>query len=191
MPIDLNKIPEGTWVKRKNDTVIIKALLKDKLIENLLIGLIVFCMTIPTLILMIYQMIQGETSVYFGLLVISLCLLFLSYFIPRTLMSLFGRVEIQLDETQGTIFHGIRNWGRTQIFVYKKTTAIDIYTAVYSHNVPVQFGIKIEEEKTIIFGGYLKEKKVHFIVKILHTFLKDGEKIRDLLPPDLMHNLID
>lgn len=191
MPLDLSDIPKGTWVRRKNDTVIIGASLKDNLTENLFLGLLGLSITSPILFLIPSQVIEGETSIYFGGFIILLCLFFFFFFITRALMSLLGRVEIQLDEAQGTVFHGIRNFGRTRTFIYKQTHVIETYVASSSFNVPNQFGIKIEEEKTIIFGGYLKEKKVNFIVKMLQLFLKDGEKIRELLPPNLIHHLID
>ncbi|BDS10448.1 hypothetical protein [Aureispira anguillae] len=191
MPLDLDNLPEGTWVKRKNDTVIIGASLKDKRTENFLLGLLVIIITAPILFTRPLEMIEGETSILFGSFLMLLCLIFLYHFTTRALMALFGRVEIRLEETEGTIFHGIRNFGRTRTFIYKKTHAIDSYVAVYSHGVPNQFGIQIKEEKAITFGGYLKEEKVNFMVKMLQLFLKDGDKIRDLLPPDLIHNLID
>jgi hypothetical protein len=190
MSLDLDNIPEGIWVRRKNNTVIIGASLKDNLTENILLGLIVFALMSFVLIAMSYQIIRGETSIYFGGFIVIFCLFFLFFFTTKALMSLFGRVEIRLEETHGSIFHGIRNFGRTHTFIYKKTHTIDIYVASSSGDIPTQFGIKIKEDKTIIFGGYLKEKKVNFIVKMLQIFLKNGKKIRDSLPPDLIDNLI-
>ena len=191
MPIDLKNIPEETWVRRKDDTVIIGALLKDKLINNLFMLFLVLAITSIPLIMMPSKIMQGEISIYLGSFVILFCVLGLSFMTIRTLMALLGHIEIQLCETHGTVFHGIRNIGRRHTFTYKKTTSITPYEAVLSGDKPTQFGIEIKAEKTIIFGGYLKEKKVKFIINVLQIFLKDGEKIRNLLTPDLIHNLID
>lgn len=190
MPLDLDNIPEGTWVRRKGDTVIIGASLKDKLGENLFIGLIALLMTSLFIYITSIKLTNDEISIYFGGFIIVFCLYLLFFMLYRALISLFGRVEIRLYETEGTIFQGIRNVGRTRTFIYEKTHAIDIYIAASSGSMPTQLGIKIEAEKTIIFAGYLKEKKVEFIIKMIKVFLKDGEKIRNLLPPDLIHNLI-
>lgn len=191
MPFNLDDIPKGTWLKRKNDTVIIGTSLRDNLSENLFVGLIVLTMTSLFLVVTISQIIQGETSIYFGGGIVLFCLYALSVFVSRALMSLFGQVEIRLDHTEGTVFYGIKRFGRTRTFTYEKTHTIESYTAMSSFDVPTQLGIKIKAEKTIILAGYLKQEKINFIIGILHLFLKDGEKIRDLLPLDLIHNLID
>lgn len=190
MPLDIDNIPKGTWVRRKGDTIIIGASLKDSLIENLFTWSFSLAVTLLFLYIIPSQIMQGELSIYFGGAIILLSLFPFCFLLNRVLMALLGHLEICLEKAEGTVFYGIGKFGRTQTFIYSKTSAIATYVAVYSDNVPTQFGVKITAEKTIFFGGYLKNEKVNFIVEKLQIFLEDGKTIRDLLPPDLMHHLI-
>jgi hypothetical protein len=191
MTIDLDELPEGTWVNRKNDTVIIGAFLNDKLRENIFSWGIATAITAAGLYASITQMAAGEINRFLGGGVIIFCVFAFSFMTLRLLMSALGHLEFKLEEDHGTIFHGIRKYGRTHHFVYAKTTAIQSHEGASDHGHITQYGITIKEEKTLMFGGYMNTEKVNFIINMLHVFLQDGDQIRKILPPDLIHNLID
>ena len=61
-----------------------------------------------------------------------------------------------------------------------------------THNETIdKYAIRIEGEDTKIkFGGYMKDERRRFLIRMLQVFMKDGDKVRDLLPPDLIKHLI-
>jgi hypothetical protein len=108
------------------------------------------------------------------------------------LMSLFGHVEIRLEEEQGTVFSGIGQVGKMRPFVYKEVYTIEEYVFTTHNETIDKYAIRIEgEELNIRFGGYMKDERRAFLIRMLQLFMKDGDKIRDLLPPDLIKHLID
>ena len=159
MPIDLTKIPEGTWIDRKNDTVIIGAFFRYKLGQNIFSWCIALAVLVPALYIVIPQIQTGETGLLLGGWTICFCTFALSFMTLRIIMSAFGHVEFKLEEGYGTIFYGVRRIGRTYKFTYAETKSIEAHEGVSSHGVITQFGITIKAEKTIMIAGYLQEKR--------------------------------
>jgi len=183
MPIDLDKIPDGAWVKRAGESVLIGAVLRDSILFSWIFALLwSFTMFVTPIGLLLGEWMM----VLFGLPFLLVGI----YLWKQALMSAFGHVEICLGYDEGTVFSGIKGLGRTRTFVYKETDVIKEYIFVRDNGVP-KYAIRIEGPSTIKFGGYMARNRREFIIKMLRTFMtEEGDKVRNSLPPDLIKHLI-
>ena len=185
MPIDLDKTPKGPWIRRAGNTIIIGAILREAIVFNLIFAIF---WSLGMLVLPIGLLFGNWIMILVGFPFFLVGI----WLWKSALMSLLGHVEIKLDYDQGTVFSGIGKLGRTRTFIYKETSTIDEYIFVRHNNIP-KYAIIIEGEKNkpIKFGGYMKEERRAFLIKMLRSFMTDGDKVRDLLPLDLIDHLIE
>ena len=162
---DLELPPSGTWIETDIDQTIIGASTRSPIAFFLVPFMLVWT---GGSIGGIYgtQIVSGEFDLFLSLFGIPFILGALLFW-ALTLMSIWGKVELTLNNTGGKVFTGIGTIGIRKEFNWDDVASIKELS--YSINYPgSQTGkIVIEGKKRISFGSGLNQSRTYYILRSL------------------------
>lgn len=187
---NIAKIPEGIWLKRDGDIVVLGSILKNYQYSYQIIFTFLWAIGIIVLFACAFFLAQSkeDTFQYVGL-AIFFCIP-LPFLWPITLNILFGKVEIRLDATEGRIFEGIGSSGSTTKFKYKDIDKIEQVYAGNNNGADV-YAIQFSgEKKPIRFGKYMSQERRDFLINAIRAFMVDDDTVRNTLEVNLFEHLV-
>lgn len=162
---DINDPPAGAWMKNDYDVVIIGATTRSPIAFFL----------VPFMLIWsggslggIYgsQIISGEFNLFMSLFGIPFVLGSILFW-SLTLMAIWGKVEMTLDNNGGKIFTGLGTIGITKKFEWKDISKIKESRTNFNYRVSRGSKIILEDKKRISFGSGLKENRRYYLFKSL------------------------
>ncbi len=160
MAIEIPKPPQGAWLKRKDNIIVLGAILKNgsvffSFFQNAVLSGVIF------------NLFYSITEYGYMFLAFMAPFVFMSIVLWKEFfLTLFGKVEIRLYEKEGIVFTGIYKIGFTQKFVYKNVKAIQEVITETEEGTQ-NYSIKIEEEKIIKFAKDITDERRVFIIEVV------------------------
>ncbi len=176
---DIDTPPQGTWIRRELDHIVIGATTRSALAFFLVPFMIVWS---GGSIGGIYgsQIISGEFDLFMSLFGIPF-LIGSILFWTLTLMVIWGKVELTLDKLGGKIFTGIGSLGLTKRFTWDEITAVRENDL--THRYPGSQGgeIQLEGKKRISFGKAVNETRRYYLFRSLQTIIGKAKANRNFI----------
>jgi len=174
---NINDTPTGTWMTKDLDSITVGATTRSPIAFFLVPFIIVWS---GFSIGGIYgnQIINGEfdlTSSLFGIPFLIGSLIFWS----AALMAIWGKVELVLDKSGGSIFTGLGKIGLTKKFVWSDITTIKEVQSNYNYPGSTGGKINLEGKRRISFGLGVKESRRYYLIKVLqkiHSNVKTNRR---------------
>ncbi len=176
---DMDNPPPGAWINKDYPQTIIGASTRSSLAFFLIPFMIIWS---GASLGGIYgpQIISGKFELFNSLFGIPF-LIGSIIFWTVALMSVFGKVELILDDVGGTIFTGISFIGYRQKFLWKDITTIyESKSNMKFNNSKNASQIVLEGKTRTTFGTGLNESRTYYIVKCLqkiHYQMKRNKNI--------------
>jgi hypothetical protein len=164
---DINTPPKGAWVKKEMDKIIIGATTRSPIAFFLVPFMIVWS---GGSIGGIYgtQIAQGEFNLVMSLFGIPF-LLGSILFWSIALLAIWGKVELTLDRTGGTIFTGIGNLGLRNKFKWDEISGIQEGKSNTKYPGSNGSNITLEGRNRISFGAGINDSRQYYIYKALKS----------------------
>ena len=164
---DINDSPKGTWLKNDFNQTVLGASTRSPIAFFLVPFMLVWTGgSIGTVYG--YQLINGEFDLQqslFGIPFIIGAIIFWSL----TLMTIWGKVEITLNNEGGKVFTGVGNIGLVKKFSWKEVQTINEQTTNFRYPGSQGNRLVMEGSKRITFGSSLKSEKLFYLKKALQV----------------------
>lgn len=164
--IQINEVPEGSWYSNKDNTIIVGVTTRS-CFRVFLVPFAIIWSSMAMFGTFGVQFLEGFELGFFLLgfvfLVPSLALWYI------TLFTIFGRVEVKLNQTEGTLFRGFWRIGRTKHFTRKDIRSI-LEIETRGRRGGIYTAILIKAKKEIEFGSGLTDARRHFMLTILQQW---------------------
>lgn len=90
-----------------------------------------------------------------------------------TLMTLAGKIVVEVDSGQGRVFTGVAGIGWSQSFQWDEIDAVKL-ERTYSNRRRVQYSIALEGATRVRFGSQLSDARRFYILNALRTLKANG-----------------
>ena len=164
---DITNLVDGTWYKIEHNNTIIGATTRSP---------VAFFM-VPFMLVWsggslggIYgtQLINGEFDLFQSLLGIPFIIGSIVFW-SLALMSIWGKVELTLNNRGGKIFTGIGSIGLVKQFLWKDITTLTEKKATLRYPGSQGGSLIFEGQKRISFGNGLKQKRLYFLLRAIKS----------------------
>jgi len=164
---NVNNTPNGTWIKTDFNNTIIGATTRSPIAFFLVPFMLIWS---GGSIGGIYgtQLVNGEFDLFqslFGIPFLIGSIIFWSF----SLMSIWGKVELTLDNQGGKIFTGIGNVGLIKRFLWSDITTIKEKQANLHYPGSQGGSLVFEGKKRISFGLGVKEERRYYLLRAVKS----------------------
>lgn len=172
--LDLDNIPEGIWIRREDETIILGSNRAPLSLSNyftIAIGLgfsSLICLPILTPLDWL-KLVIGFIAFFIGISI---------------LITELGDVEFRLKIQEGSFFQGKGKLGYKYKLIYSE---IDQFEAIRKN---FGYDLVIKGKQTVKYGLNLNQENMLFALEVLNAFIENPAAVRNQLSPDHLRHLI-
>lgn len=164
-----NNAPNGTWCKTERNKTIIGATTRSPIAFFLVPFMLIWSGGSLT---MFYgsQFANGEFNLVQSLLDIPFIIGSLVFW-SIAIMSIWGKVELTLDNKGGKVFTGVGSIGLAKKFVWNEVTAIMEKQSLIRTNIGNSKRLVFEGKRRISFGTGIKEERRYYLLRAIRSLV--------------------
>lgn len=166
---NINDPPAGAWYEKSINSIVIGATTRSS-IAFFLVPFMVVWSGGSIGALYFTQFLKGEFNLFqslFGIPFILASIFFWSY----TLMTIWGKVELTLDNKGGKIFTGIGKIGLVKKFVWNDITTIKEKPTSSRYPGSYKSNLVLEGKRSISFGLGVKEERRYYLFMAIKSLM--------------------
>lgn len=175
---DINSTPKNTWYKKESRNIIIGASTRSSIAFFL----------VPFMLVWSGGALGGiyGTQIYNGKFDLVLSLFGIPFVLGSllfwgiTLMAIWGKVELTLDNKGGEIFTGLRKIGKTKKFTWDEISSVKESTNTTKISSRQISNITLEGKKRITFGTGLSYGKKYYLLNALKQLVSQQKNRRSI-----------
>jgi len=166
---DENDTPDGTWIIKDFNSTIIGSTTRSPIAYFLVPFMLVWS---GGSLGGIYgtQLLSGKFDLFSSLFGIPF-LLGSVFFWSITLMAIWGKVELTLDNQGGKVFTGIGNMGLVKRFLWSEISSIKDKNSDFRYPGSQGGSIVIEGKKKISFGLSVAEERRYYLIRAIKSIV--------------------